>query len=260
MQKLKRGAVSLAYEDSGAGDAAPMLFVHGWGCDSSYFSPQHDFFGKTRRIVAVDLRGHGISDAPLQEYTVAGFVDDLAWQCRQLDLTRPIVVGHSMGGTIALELAARHPDILAGVILIDSFLFLPPEVVEGLGSAAEGLYGPDYRSVLEQVVAPLFIPADDAAFRQKFMAGLGSTPQHVLAPAFASHLIDFDATSAAAACRVPIAYIGAERLVADISKFRELCPQLKVGQTVGSGHFSPLLVPEQINAMIQGFERADVQR
>jgi pimeloyl-ACP methyl ester carboxylesterase len=259
MQKLKRGTVTLAYEEGGTGDAAPMLFIHGWGCDSSYLAPQQAFFREARRTVAVNLRGHGASDAPPQDYTVAGFVDDLVWQCRQLGLTRPIVVGHSMGGAIALELAARHPDIPTAVILIDSYLFLPPDFTEALRLVAEGLRGSNYMSVLEQAVTPLFIPSDDVAFRQRVVATLCGTPQHVLASAFAGHLIDYDATSAATACTIPIAYIGAETAGADISRFRELCPRLKVGQTVGSGHYSPLLVPEQINAMLQSFERAYVK-
>jgi hypothetical protein len=113
---------------------------------------------------------------------------------------------------------------------------------------------------LKQAVMPLFIPSDDVAFRETVIATLCATPQHVLASAFASHLIDYDATSAATACTIPITYIGAETAGVDVFRFRELCPRLKVGQTVGSGHFSPLLVPEQINAMLQSFERAYVQQ
>jgi hypothetical protein len=62
--------------------------------------------------------------------------------------------------------------------------------------------------------------------------------------------------AAAAACGIPIAYIGAEKALVDLSRFKQVCPQLKVAQTLGSGHFSPLIVPEQINSMLQGFERA----
>ena len=66
--------------------------------------PQFDYFGRTHRVVAVDLRGHGASDKPMQEYTVAGFADDLAWLCDQLGVVKPVVVGHSMGGNVAFEL------------------------------------------------------------------------------------------------------------------------------------------------------------
>jgi hypothetical protein len=120
-----------------------------------------------------------------------------------------------------LELAARHPDLPAAIVMIDSVLFPAPELAAYIRSL---------------------------------------TPQHVLASAFGSHLIDFDAAAAAAACKLPIAYIGAVVPMANLSKFREFCPHLKVGQTLGSGHFSTLLVPEQVNAMIQGFERAYVRQ
>jgi pimeloyl-ACP methyl ester carboxylesterase len=59
------------------------------------------------RVIAADLCGHGASDAPSRKYTVAEFADDLAWLCAELNVQRPVVVGHSMGGVIALELAAN---------------------------------------------------------------------------------------------------------------------------------------------------------
>jgi pimeloyl-ACP methyl ester carboxylesterase len=260
LQKLKRDGVALAYQASGTGEAAPMLFIHGWCCDHSYFAAQQAFFSKTRRTVAVDLRGQGASDAPLQDYTVATFVDDLAWLCGQLELAKPIVIGHSMGGTIALELAARHPDLVAAAVLIDSFLFLPPSLMENIRGAAAGLQAPDYMPLVEQIIEPLFAPSDDPSIRKTFLTSLAATPQHVLATSFASHLIDYDAVSAATACQVPIAYICTDTTAADVAAFQALCPQLKIGRTLGAGHFSPWLVPDQINAMIQGFERAYVHR
>src|SRR5258708_31134258 len=56
--------------------------------------------------------------------------------------------------------------------------------------------------------SPLFLPGDDPAVRAAIAASMAATPQHVLASAFGSHLIDFDAAAAAAACKLPIAYIG----------------------------------------------------
>src|SRR6266576_1181932 len=96
---LTRGGVKLAYEASGTGP--PMVFVHGWCCDRSHFAPQMAHFSRTHRCIALDLRGHGESDAPEQEYSIAGFADDIAWACDQLAVEKPVIVGHSMGGAAA---------------------------------------------------------------------------------------------------------------------------------------------------------------
>jgi hypothetical protein len=82
---------------------------------------------------------------------------------------------------------------------------------------------------------------------------LGKTPQHVLASSFRNHVTEYDASAAIEASRLPIAYIGAASPMADVNRFRQLRPDLIVGQTIGSGHFSPRLVPAQINAMLERF-------
>jgi len=66
---LERDGVKLHYEEAGAGDP-PFVFVHGWCCNHTYFAPQFDHFAKNHRVVAVDLRGHGASDKPEQDYTI----------------------------------------------------------------------------------------------------------------------------------------------------------------------------------------------
>src|SRR5262249_21835363 len=104
MQKLIRDGVRLAYQEAGSG-STPVLFVHCWCCDHGYMTPQFQHFGHGHRVISVDLRGHGESDKPQQDYTVAGFADDLAWLCDQLDVKKPVVIGHSMGGNITFELA-----------------------------------------------------------------------------------------------------------------------------------------------------------
>ncbi len=251
----KRDGVGLAYEELGTGPGRPMLLVHGFGCDRSFMARQQTVFGRDRRTVSVDLRGHGQSDAPHQDYTPAIFADDLAWLCHRLGLAAPLVVGHSMGGTTALELGARHPDSVAAVMMIDSFVFPALAMVEALRPLAATLQGPDYEAALTDLRAMVARPGEGPAASMRWAASLASTPQHVLASSFASHAIDYDASAAAEACRVPVAYIGAASPLGDVERFKALRPNLVVGRTVGSGHFSPLLVPEQINAMIRDFEK-----
>ena len=79
---LKRAGVRLAHFETGPANprTPPLVLVNGWTGDHRIFTPQIAHFGQTRRVVAINLRGHGDSDAPKQDYTLAGFADDIAWQ------------------------------------------------------------------------------------------------------------------------------------------------------------------------------------
>jgi pimeloyl-ACP methyl ester carboxylesterase len=252
MQQLTRDGVALAYDEAGRGDP-PMLFVHCWTCDHTFLAPQFEHFSRAHRVVAVDLRGHGESDKPEQDYTVAGFADDLVWLCGRLELTKPVIVGHSMGGNIALELAARYPDVPAAIVMLDSCIVPAPALLEALQQGAEGLRGPEYREVSRQIMHSVCLPSDDAERTARLIAITSAAPQHVMSNSFDQHLLVWDGAAAAAACRVPALYIGAATPLADVARLRELCPQLVVGQTVGAGHFNNQEVPEQVNAMIERF-------
>jgi len=252
MPKLTRDGVALAYEEAGTG-GPPLLLVHCWTCDRSFLEPQFRHFSRGHRTIAVDLRGHGESDKPAQDYTVAGFADDLVWLCERLGVARPVVVGHSMGGNVALELAARRPDFPAAIVMVDSCIVPPPGFVGALKEMAEGLRGPDYRETSCRIIEAVSLPTDDPERMARITAVMTSAPQHVASNAFDQHILLWDGAAAAAACKVPALYIGAASLVSDVDRLRELCPQLVVGRTVGAGHFNNQLVPEQVNAMIERF-------
>ena len=74
------------------------MLIHGIACDRRYLQPQFRHLSSRHRTVAVDLRGHGESDGPVQEYTIQGFAEDLEQIRSRLGLSGPILVGHSLGG------------------------------------------------------------------------------------------------------------------------------------------------------------------
>jgi pimeloyl-ACP methyl ester carboxylesterase len=254
MRFIKKDGIALAYEDLNPG-ASPILFIHGWSCDHRIFASQANYFRRSHHVVSVDLRGHGQSDAPVTDYTMAAYAEDIAFLCAEINLVDPIVVGHSMGGNVAMELAARYPEIPDSIILIDSFIFPPDGFVEALQSFEEVLREPDYVPPCQEAMSSVCLPTDDKLRRTEFIASLPKAPQHVLLSSLANHLTKYDPTSAAAGCRVPVAYIGAAVLMADLVRLRSLIPQLITAQTLGAGHFSPLFVPDQINAMLSTFMR-----
>jgi pimeloyl-ACP methyl ester carboxylesterase len=251
MQFLNRDGVALAYEDTKT-DLPPIVLVHGCGCDHRSLAPQLEFFRKRHRVVLVDLRGHGESDAPQQDYTMAVFADDLAWFCTKLALVKPVMVGHSMGGNVVLEFAARYPEVPSSIVMIDSCIFPPQALLATLQPATEALQGPNYLDACRQILSSMCLPTDERALQ---LVSSLQVPQHVLVSAVANHLTHYDATSAAVGCHVPTAYLGAGNPLADLPHFQGLTPQLVIARTLGSGHFSPIEVPDQINAMITQFLR-----
>lgn len=251
MRRLVRDGVALSYEETGRGDP-PFLFVHGWCCDHTHFAPQVAHYGRRHRAVAVDLRGHGASDKPEQVYTVEGFADDLAWLCGRLALTGPVVVGHSLGGVVALDLAARYPDLPAAIVLLDSSAVPTPGLLAYLHPAVDRFRGPDYRERGRAFFSNMFMPTDDPGRKARIVEGMCATPQHVMVSAF-DQLVGYDSLPAAERCRVPVLAIASRVPSSDHARFHKLCPQLLTGQVVGAGHFLHLEVPEQVHPMIDRF-------
>lgn len=250
--KLRRDDdVQLNFDDSGYG--SPVLFIHGWGCNREIFQAQIDVLSTIYRVVAIDLRGHGDSDAPHQKYTMGMFADDVAWLCMQLDLHKPVIVGHGMGGIIALELAARYPNIPHGIVLIDSVLF--PDQSEGAIAASDS--DPLYRSapwiVVSDTIAKVALAIEHGKRYNSIVDAMEKTPHHVLMSTLENHTSNYDPTDAAARCKLPIAYVGSANSSCKIKTLKEKCPQLMLGQVEGTGYFSILEKPRDVCVLLMKF-------
>jgi pimeloyl-ACP methyl ester carboxylesterase len=255
MPFLQRNGAALYFERAD-GDPPPLVLIHGWCCDHTYFAPQVEHFTRLgRSVVALDLRGHGRSDKPHQSYTIQAFADDVAWLCDQLHLSKPILIGHSMGGIVALDLAARYPDVPGAIVMLDSAVVLPASARAAIPQFLDRLRRPGYAAALRSFVgAALFLPTDDAARKAQILDGMAAAPQHLMVSAYQG-LGAYDASEAQGRLIAPCLYIAANEPSprSDMNRLRELAPQMFYGQTVGSGHFCQLEVPEQINAMIDRF-------
>jgi pimeloyl-ACP methyl ester carboxylesterase len=252
--KVVRDGVSLAYHEAGSGADSPILFIHGFGCNGSYFRLQQQHFAASTRTVAVDLRGHGASDAPFQDYDPVGFADDLRWLCEHLGLERPIVVGHSMGGNIALKLAASAPNVVRAIVMIDTFVDGDATFIQGLRELSDNMEAiGGSRQLFETLSAMLFLPSDDRWVKKDILEQCARTPWHVLMSAFAAHLLRGSSVADLTQLAIPAAYIGADGLPTDIWRIEKINSRVCTGKTIGVGHFSPLLAPNQVNAMLGAF-------
>jgi pimeloyl-ACP methyl ester carboxylesterase len=249
MPYLTRDGVKLYYEDAGSGQA--IVFIHGWCCDHTHFARQFEHFGSNHRVLSVDLRGHGESDKPAEDYTMPLFADDVAYVCRDLGIDRVVAVGHSMGGSVVATLASRQPDLVRAAVAIDSPIITTEAARQRLSPSIEALGGPDYLVTARQLVDSMFLPCDDPDRRRRITEGMTAAPQHTMESAM--RLILSQTPETLGTISQPCLLISAGWVPFDIGAIRAVVPNLSYAQTYGSGHFSMLEVPEQVNAMIERF-------
>ncbi len=169
---------------AGPPDAAEsIVFLHGLGGSQSTWASVLGDFAGTYRVAAIDLPGHGASDKPspdATDYSIPGLAARVGEVIEKLELTPAILVGHSLGGATALQLALDRPKLVRGLVLVDS-ASLGPEISGELLDLIESeptrdaarqlmeLYFQDRRFVLDRgiddMLAARLAPGADAAVK-----------------------------------------------------------------------------------------------
>jgi pimeloyl-ACP methyl ester carboxylesterase len=247
--------IVISYDDRGQGDATVVL-LHGWGCDRTSLAPQAtSLVGEGFRVVAPDLRGHGLSSAPAGAYSMRSLADDIEFLCNHLNVSKVFLAGHSMGGYVGLSLAA-NTELSLGLVLIDSVVFPAESTLEMIKALLSLIRGADYQEVYRQAMASLMIPSDDPRLCGEILRNTPSAPQHVLASCLEGHFAQDEFAAAIASIKTPMAYIGATHPLGDPAAFLRAAPHAMTAQTLAAGHFAPLTAPQQISSMLSTFIRS----
>ncbi len=114
---MEVNGIRLHYEDAGTGPA--LLLLHGWGTSGRVWQSCLPDLVRDHRVVTLDWRGCGRSDHPAEGNTIDGVTEDLAAVVKALAI-KPTVVGSSIGGVFATELALAHPELVERVVAVDS--------------------------------------------------------------------------------------------------------------------------------------------
>ena len=172
MPKIKIADMDMVYRIEGRGD--PVVLIHGLGGDhTSFDDPLRPALLERFRVLTMDLRGHGRSSRTRREYTTGLFADDVRRLLGKLKISNARVLGTSMGGAVAMILAARYPALVRRLVLVDTWArcdeaaracFL--EWAEAAGESCDVLQ----RIVLIRTATAEFVAAnpDFIAFFRKF--------------------------------------------------------------------------------------------
>lgn len=245
---VDRDGVQLFCERRGQG-APPIVFIHGGLGDHTHFAPQLAHFAPAHEVLALDLRGHGQSAVPAPPYCIESFADDVMFLCDRAALERPVLVGHSLGGVVALDVAARYPQRVRAIAALEAPVVPPAEHAERSAELLEMLRGPDYESVVQAWAGRMVLGT--TAHAHAIVARMMATPQHVVVSAV-EHMLGYDSAAAAAACRVPFLCVGG---AVDRARLASLCPQVLFGEITGGSHFLQLDCAGPVNELIERFVR-----
>ncbi len=108
------------YVELGSGDGPPIVFVHGLGGCWQNWLENLPYFAQRRRVVALDLPGHGSSEMPAEKVSIPGYGRTLTALCETLELGRIDLVGNSMGGFVAAEVARGNPEMVNKLVLVSA--------------------------------------------------------------------------------------------------------------------------------------------
>ena len=120
MPKVNVNGINLYYEVSGSGPS--VILCHGYTGSHQDWMFQVPVLAQKYQVVTIDHRGHGASDAPssADAYSIPTLGDDLHALLNYLDIARCCLVGHSMGGLVALQLALDQPHVVSSLVLVDT--------------------------------------------------------------------------------------------------------------------------------------------
>lgn len=251
--RVKRDGVELVVAEAGEGEPA-LLFLHPNAADHNFFGPQVKEFCASHRVVAIDQRGFGGSSTPDGPYTPAAFAEDAAFVIEQLGLDRPVVLGCSMGGAVALELAARYPSALRGLVLLNRSIANNPAMSTRISELAAKLRGNEGEVALEALVRAQVGEMDAPGLRDEYLEMAKGVPPWVLASTMEG-FADWDGEAALRRVTVPTLFTFSHMTgnYAELDQLVKLSPLVVIGHTVGAGHFDHLTVPEQVNPMLRRF-------
>lgn len=252
LASIPREGVTLRVYEGGAG-SPPLVFVHGWGSSHLQFAPQLQHFSVDHHVVAPDQRGHGESEAPHDPIGVDLLAGDLAWLCQALSLERPLLVGHSLGGLIALETARRLPEV-AGVALLDPALLFHERALPGLQRMVERLTLASWRDAVREFAERVFFADGETSDPHEVVNALLRTPRRVLHPTFRD-MLDFDPGPALRSIDAPVLLLDPARPVGDRALLRAALPAMTEESVAGAGHFLQLEAPGAVNAALERFVR-----
>jgi pimeloyl-ACP methyl ester carboxylesterase len=244
--------VHVQYHVYGSGEPT-LVFIHGWSCDANYWREQVPAFKQRHTVVTVDLAGHGGTDGNRSAWTIEQFGQDVATALSAVPGQRVILVGHSMGGPVAIEAARKLGPRVVGIIGVETFNSVGAPVpskaqVDALLKPFEADFiGQTRRFVTEH----LFAPGGNRDLANKVAYDMSLSPPRVAIPSLRA-VLEYDFTGPLKQLTVPIVAIDSDLgEPVNEARIRKVLPKFHATIIPGVGHFPMMEDPARFNAALE---------
>ena len=241
------GPAGRLHVDDGGTGGLPVVFVHSYAGSGAHWAAQLAHLRPTRRAVALDLRGHGRSEAPASgNYAVDSLAADIAAVVDALGLERFVLVGHSMGGAAAVAYAGAHPERVAGLVLVGTPGRSAPEQARQVMGALET----DYDKTMGTYWQSLLTGARPEV-AARIESEMKSVPREA-SLAIIQAIFDYDPAPALKLYPGP-------KLLVDTSHdespgaLHNLAPEIPRQVVTGTSHWPQLDKPDELNRILDEF-------
>lgn len=257
--KTKINGIELAYTDTGQG--LPVVFLHAFPLSKAMWAPQVAGLATSCRVITVDLRGHGESEAPLWRYTIEGFADDINALLDHLDLHHVVLAGLSMGGYVCFAFYRRYADRVKALILADTRAAADsPEGKAGRYAMAQVAYTQGATAIADAML-PKLLGNTSLQTRPDLVQSVRHLIATTQVSGIAGDLMAMEARpdSVSLLSRIScptLVLVGDEDVATPPSEARVIAEAVQGARLVtiaGAGHLTNLEQPEAFNRAVQSF-------
>jgi 3-oxoadipate enol-lactonase len=265
MASTKTSDGRFGYEAAGDPGSPPLVFLHGIGGAARGWRGQIDYFSDRYRAIAWDMPGYGGS-APLPAVSMATLADALERFLKEVGATKPILVGHSIGGMIVQQWLTKNPDVARAVVLAQTSPAFGKADGDWQKEFIDARLGPLDRGETMVSLAPALVKdlvGDEPDVRGLELARdcMGAVPEASYRATMLA-LLGFDQRSALKNIAVPTLVLSGSRdknaPAPMMAKMASYIPSATYLELEGVGHLVNLERPETFNAALDGFLKANV--
>ncbi len=259
MPQVKVNGINLYYEIHGAGE--PLLFIHGLGSSTRDWEAQVPEFSKNYRVITFDLRGHGQSDKPAGPYSMEMFASDTAGLLQALEVGPAHVVGISLGGGVAFQLALDHPELVKTLVIVNSAPATGASATEAQKEIESriGIVRQLGMRQMGQVLSPRLFPKEQhAQLRETFVERWAENDPDAYVESLLA-MAPWNVMDRIGSIRCPTLVIAADQDYSPVAvkeAYIKQMPQAELVVIPDSHHATPMEEPQTFNAALMRFLRA----